>query len=277
MVNPYQDQKVNAAVRELLSGKEVTNVLVIPDWHIPSHDKRATALLLKYADWRRKHGTAFNGWIQLGDLLDLNILSSHNKGDLLAVEGKRLDGDFKAANRVLDDLQAVVQGPGFVIEGNHEMRLTRYLGAHPELIGLGLTVPDKLKFEDRGVTWVPNWSKGIVLPVGKAVFVHGSTTTQNHASAMMRKFLQNVFYGHTHCIQMHSQITAGDAKVRVAQSLGGLQDELTYWSPANGNKWQLAFADFTFFKDGSFSYTVHQIHDYRVAIGGRIFTDKGVV
>jgi hypothetical protein len=212
----------------------------------------------------------------LGDLMDLMVLSSHKKNDLLAIEGCRLQKDFDATNKRLDQLQALIDGPGFVIEGNHDFRIRRYLAAHPELVGSGLTIPEKLRFADRGITWVENWSRGIVLPIGKAIFVHGSTTCGNHAAAMMRKFNANCFYGHVHDLAMMSQITAGDAKVRVAQSLGGLQDEFTYWNPAHGNKWQLAFADFAFFRDGNFSYTVHQIHDYRTVIGGRTFTPKGI-
>lgn len=83
MRNRYQSPKVNAAVKLLLSDREATNVLVIPDWHIPVHDRKATQLLLKYAAWRKKTGAPFHGWIQLGDLMDLNILSSHNKNNLL--------------------------------------------------------------------------------------------------------------------------------------------------------------------------------------------------
>lgn len=259
------------------AGKESARMLWLPDWHIPQHDRKATDLILNYAKHERKAGRGFDAWGQIGDLMNLHVLSRHNEYDKLTVEGLRLQNDFDIANYELDRLQAEIAGPGVALEGNHDHRLVKYLAAHPELIGTGLTIPEMLKFEERGILWVQNWEKGHVLRIGNATFVHGSIVRKHHAAGMMEKYQTNIFYGHVHDEQKYSVVTAAEDKTRVAHSIGTLQDKNSFWMPYNGNRWQLCFGDFTFFKSGGFSYTIYQIHDYRVAIGGKIFTPKGVI
>jgi hypothetical protein len=83
----------------------------------------------------------FDGYIQIGDLLDLDCISSHNIGNLRGVENKRIFDDYKVAGALLDRHQTIIRKRNknarfVVLEGNHEYRLTRFIDANPSLEGL---------------------------------------------------------------------------------------------------------------------------------------------
>ncbi len=273
----FTSPELQKAQKAVFNDWNWTRYLVLPDIHIPQHDRKAVELVLNYARHERDNERPFQGFIQIGDFMNFKQLSKHSEFDKLSLEGARIRKDADAANAFLDELQEIIppENPSFIIEGNHDYRIKRYIKENPLLADLGLSVPELLKLDIRGITWVPNWSEGKVLTIGNATFVHGSIIRKHHAAGMMDKFQTNIFYGHTHDIQQFSQTTAGESKIRVAQALGNLQDPEDYWEQYNGNRWQLAFADFTFFAKGGFSYTVHQIHDYKTVIAGEVFTKDG--
>lgn len=276
MHDRFTSPEIERAIKGLFAKSSSVRMLVLPDLHIPQHDVPATNLVLNFAAHEKKHGVPFNGWIQIGDFQNFKGLSKHSEFDKIGLEGARIRKDTDAGNLFLDRLQAVVPGQGFLLQGNHDERLIRYVKANPLLDGLGLTVPELLRLDERNIIWIPNWSDGKVLRIGKATFVHGSIIRKHHAAGMMDKFQSCVFYGHVHDEQVYSAVSAADDTVRVAHSLCCLQDRRDYWEQFNGNRWQTGFGDFTFFRDGSFSYVVHKIVDNKMVSAGRTFTPKGI-
>lgn len=243
----------------------IKKVVVIPDLHLPYEDKRSVAAVEKYL--------ATQEWdeiIYLGDLIDFDAISSHNATNLRAVEGKTINGDYAYTNDFLDRQRNILGNTTkmTLLEGNHDYRIERYIDCNPRLRG-SLEVDRCLHLKDRGINWVRSWRDGVVYRIGKAGFIHGLYTNDQHSKQHVSKYGENIFYGHLHDVQLYSLTRNGDNKTIVGQSLGCLCDYRPYWMRGRPNRWQQAITVFHFFPDGHFSYAVTQIFKHRFIIDGK--------
>lgn len=239
------------------------NVLVIPDLQLPYADFKSLKAVHKLMGDHK-----WDEVVCIGDFMDFDCISSHNKENLREIAGKTLFKDYEVGNRILDQWQKLAPKAKItLIEGNHEYRIERYLDANPQMEGM-VEVPIGLKLKQRGINWVPFWSKGTTYDIGKATFVHGSAVAQHHAKNMAYRYGRNVFYGHTHDIQCHSVEQAGNQNVYVGQSLGCLCLPQKYMR-GQPSKWQQAVSTFHFFEDGNFTYNVIRIFNSRFYFDGK--------
>lgn len=231
------------------------NCLVIPDLHVRAkaggHDRRSIDAVIEYASQQRWSHVVF-----LGDVMDHNSISSHNKNNLRSVEGETVLRDYEAANGLLNDFQQATEGAiHVVIEGNHDYRADLVVDEQPTLEGL-IEAKNGLRLAERGWLWVPYWSKGTVYNLGKASFGHGRYITQHHAHKHAQRYGRNFYYGHVHDVQEHTMERDGDSLQFEAASLGCLclPQEYMHGAPS---KWQQAFGVFRFLPNGNFNrYTV---------------------
>ena len=242
-------------------------VLVLPDLQIYENngqidgiDLKTWSTVLNYV--RRKR---WDECILLGDFLDLNCISEHNFNNQRAIENQRVQKDFDAGNLILNQLQAAVKCKIVYIQGNHEYRLERLVNSMPSLEG-SIEVEKGLRLKERGIQYIKFWEKGHLYKVGKAVFIHGLYTNDSHAKKTVIQFGTNVFYGHTHDIQSYSQVLQGKGKTIMGQSLGCLCKEDLPFMRGRPNKWQQAFAEFTFDNKGYFNYTIHKIFNNKLVV-----------
>lgn len=251
--------------------KEISKqVLVLPDLHIPDHDRktwRAVSQYIRDNDWDEV--------VLLGDFMDFDQIASYNLNALRKVEGKRLFKDYEIGNKFLDELQRDVGGaPITIIEGNHDERIERYINAHPELEGI-IEMDKQLKFKERGIKWVRFASKGEMYSIGKATFIHGIYTTPNHAQKHVTEYERNIFYGHLHDFQQYSKRSIGANDVKVGQSLGCLQKYKPYYLKGYADKWQQGFAVFQFWQNGFFNYYPVAIFNHKfVTMNGLLYDGK---
>jgi hypothetical protein len=247
----------------------ITRLIAVPDLQVPYHDKASLAAVEKLmADYR------FDTYLQIGDFMDLDCISSHNKNNLRAVEAKRLDYDYDEGNKILDRHQDIIRrnnkNARFVmLEGNHEYRIERFIDAIPQLEGK-IEVPTCLEFGRRKFEWVPYWSKGKIFKHGKASFIHGRYTNQFHAKKHVDAYGCNIFYGHTHDVQTFSREMYGEDSTIVGQSLGCICRNQSYMRGAP-NKWQQAITIFEFFPDGNFTYNLIRIFKHRFIYNGKVY------
>jgi len=249
--------------------EKVKRAIVLTDIHAPYEDKRSLAAVEKLmADLR------FDWYLNLGDFIDLDCISHHNKNNLRAVEAKRLQLDYDHAGTILDRHQKLIRANNkdaefVVLEGNHENRIERYIDANPALEGM-VEVPTALEFGRRKIKWVPYWSRGTVFRIGKATFIHGKYGGEHHAKKHVQKFGCNIFYGHIHDVQCYSAEMLGKDNTLVGQSLGCLCLPQGYMR-GGPDKWQQAFAIFEFFPDGFFQYHVIRLFKHRFSYGGKVY------
>lgn len=250
---------------ELILPKKISRVLVLADIHAPHVCLPAWRAILDYAADNREYGAA----VVLGDWGDFESISSHNRGKLGNIEGLRVSRDIEAVERSIIELDSAV-GPNcpiFYIQGNHEYRVVRFLEEHPELKG----IPDfdlERRFGDY-VTWVPFWSRGTLLKIGRMYFAHGRRTGSGHTMRNLRDYEVNLMTGHSHAFEVSGKPIASTTDYRISVSLGGLQTPGIPWMQGRPSAWVPMFGELLYLPDGTFTmYTP-------VVINGRFVTQSG--
>jgi len=236
--------------------------IVLPDCHVPFEDTRTMRAVEKYmADER------WDWYVNLGDFLDLNCVSSFAAKQPGTKEGQRLVDDFVYAGAFLDrHLDAARrrnrQCRVTFLEGNHEERIERYGNLLPELKGLA-DVPRNLDLKARGVKWVRSCSRGQIHKEGNALFHHGLYASVYHARRHADYYGAPIYYGHTHDIQEFSRVLHGDDKTIAAKSLGCLCTYDMPWLKGRPTNWQHALSVFWVFSDGYFQEVTVRIFKHR--------------
>lgn len=251
--------------KEYLNIKEKKDVeawIIVSDLQVPYQDDRALAVVEKYMATRKWHG-----YIQIGDFMDLDTISSFNINKPRLSENRRLNKDFDLANTILDRHQRIIRKKNpdaefVLLEGNHEERIERYLDQHPVFEGM-LDIPRLLRLDERGFKWIKSWTNGQAYKVGKANFVHGRYTNQYHPAKMVQKYGDNIFYGHTHDMMCHAVANEFHVdKTIVGQSIGCLcKRDLAYMKGQPSN-WQQGFMVLFVRPGGKFTYYTPRIIDH---------------
>lgn len=211
----------------------VTTTLVIPDCHIPFHDKLVWETILAVGRHLRPDIVVI-----IGDFADCYAISFHPKSPERKLNFK---SEIEAASDELDRVEALGVPRVIFCEGNHENRLNRYLAQRaPELHGL-LSVRDLLRVDERpGWEWVPyqSWVK-----VGKVAYSHevgecGKYTAQRTLDA----FGDNIVVGHSHRGGVAYGGTVEGSK-HVALNVGWAGDAaaVDYMHAAKTRAWQAGF------------------------------------
>lgn len=242
--------------------KPLYKVIVIPDCQIPYHDKLSMRAVERYM--------ADEEWdevIYMGDFMDFHQLAKFTKDEPEALT-KSLAADYNVANVILDRHKMVVNSerttkkPKWTyLFGNHEDRVRRFMEENPQTKGL-LDVDVNLRLKERGFKVVKSYPNGDVHRIGNAYFHHGLYTSQNHAAKMVSNFGVNIFYGHTHDVQLCSKVLWGKDKTIVGQSLGCLcRYDLDYVGTKPTN-WSQAITTFYFRPTGMFNYYVSLLFNH---------------
>ena len=246
----------------LNQSKSPENVLVIPELHFRKkqggEDRRSIDAVLKYASDQK-----FSHCVFLGDILDNNSISSHNKGLLKSVEGETILRDYEVANKSLDEFESATRGATkVVIEGNHDYRTAMLVNQQPQLEGL-IETPNGLQLKRRGWLWVPYWSRGTIYSLGKASFIHGRYTNDLHSKKHALAYGRNIYYGHTHTFQNYTVEREGDNNKFEAASLGCLCEYQQEYLKGRPTKWQQGFCVFRFQPNGFFNRYEVRIFQHR--------------
>jgi len=175
----------------------------VSDIHAPYHDPKAILAVVDFIKWFKPDDIIF-----MGDVIDFYALSSFNKDPERAL---RLQTEIDTANEVIDQIRkAQPKASVFLIRGNHEARLQRFLWKKaPELSGLsGLNVETLLKLKERKITY---FEKGRMTYHG-IIVKHGDIVRKfagYSAKAEMEDEGMSGISAHTHRIGMADRNTAG--------------------------------------------------------------------
>jgi predicted phosphodiesterase len=186
--------------------------LVVPDVHVPFHDKRRVAAMLAWAK-RNKPGKI----VLLGDVLDLHALTTHRQDPRWQ---DQLEKELEAGRRFLADLRGACPRADITyIEGNHEDRWNRYVaGRIPAMRLIGVDLARYLGLADLGIRWHNNRRKGVPVPCGQGKTVHcfhgheankSSKFPGGVAIALAEKCGQNIHIGHTHKLGLQCVVLGG--------------------------------------------------------------------
>lgn len=187
------------------------------DIHAPFHDPKAINLACRIiSDY--KPDIILNG----GDGVDFYTISSFSKDPDRVNFGLQNEIDaFRAVQRQLNN--AYSRADRYLLIGNHEDRLRRYIWENPELSTL-----DALKLEN--LLGLDSLNVEVIdeLAVGNTKFTHGDIVRKHSAytakGTMLREgYLYNVIFGHTHRMGRHFK-TRGDGSVVFGVEAGCLCD-----------------------------------------------------
>lgn len=242
------------------------SLLIVPDCHIPFHDKRAWALMLQVAQDLKPYYL-----YTIGDFMDFYAVSDHSKDPNRAL---KLDEELKAGEAALDQLDALGATHKIFHNGNHCDRMERYLrNKAPELFNL-ISVPDLLHLEERGWQHVPykQYSK-----LGKLHFTHDVGTAGRYAAyKALDAFQHSVITGHTHRLSYIVEGNATGEEFKLSAQFGWLGDakEIDYMNRAKVNKdWALGFGYGYHNPSTGYVYVVPvPLIDYTCVVNAKLYT-----
>ena len=247
----------------------VKHALIIPDTHIPFHDKRAYKLMLQVA---KNAVPKLNGVYILGDFGEFASVSSHPKDPDIE---SRFSKELEAVNAHLDELDELFpEAEKVFIEGNHEYRFSRFLrDKAPQLFEV-TNAKSLLKMDDRGWKWIPYGPNQKVKVLGSKLYArHEPTSGGEHVAAgTVKKSGASVIFGHVHKIQEHQTVMLnGDNHRGITCGWLGDKNHKVFNYTQSHNQWALGFAIVTVLPDGTFfSQTLHIIN-YQVVYGGKVY------
>jgi len=181
--------------------------LVLGCLHVPGHNKAMFNGVIELI----KDMKDLKGLMLIGDFLDMNALSGHNKGQFTAIPGLTLDGEYKAGNEALDKL--LINLPKdtskVYIYGNHEDRWNRYMSDMQNAKAPIKSPKEALYLEERGFNVFENWSSDYVTLGAHLELLHGQYYNTHCAKQHIDKLRGSVMFAHTHRIQMYVEGKTG--------------------------------------------------------------------
>lgn len=238
--------------------------LIIPDTHVPYHDRRAFKLAVESAVKLGIKNVAL-----LGDFADFYAVSSHPKSP-----GRKADlqWEIDETNLALDYLDKKFRGKKKYVMGNHEWRLARYLGDKAPALALrDMTVEGQFRLKDRGWESTPYKSD---TKIGKLYLTHDTGRAGKYAHyAAQATYQGNVVIGHTHRL---AWAVSGNArgKPHVTAQLGWLGDAKAcdyMYRVVAATEWALGFGILYVEPNGHVHLTPVPIVNYKCLIEGKLF------
>lgn len=226
-------------------------ILYIPDIHYPYHDEKALELAINYG--KLIHPDMI---ILGGDALDFYQISVYSRDP----KKRRFEEEIEGGRELLKDIASTFDyAEKIYIEGNHEMRLLRYIWSKaPELDGL-IDVESLLGLDKIGWKYVINRNlleEGEqVFKLGKLHIIHGheikvSYSVVNLARTYYLRTHVNTLVAHHHQSQEYL-VRKLNHQHEGGWAVGTLSLLSPEFSPANN--WNHGFAIIRIDKDGDFT------------------------
>jgi hypothetical protein len=178
--------------------------LVLPCVHVPFHNKVFWNAMLKYI---MKYRDVIQGILIIGDFLDMNSLSNHDKG-FIAIPGVTLDYEYKEGNKALDELDQAMGRTNYTkyyLFGNHEDRYFRTIREiNNSKYGSSLLSPiTALKLVERGYNVLSDWKNDSIKLGPHLELMHGEFITAHAAKKHIDVYRKSIVFAHTHRINSY--------------------------------------------------------------------------
>ena len=246
--------------------KQVGMHVVLGCWHVPFHNKTLHKGVRNLIQDYKKD---IKGFHLIGDFLDLNPLSSHDKGKFTAIPGLTLNQEYKAGNIALDQLTENLEDDCWktYLYGNHEDRYNRWMRDMDNAKTPLSSPKESLKLSERGFQTKTNWSQDY-FTLGKYLDIfHGIYFSIHSAKAHMDKLRGSCMYAHTHRIQQYIEGNTGSFNIGAGADFSS--PAFGYASRAMKSQWQNGFAIVMIDEDGSYHTTQVICQNGRFYFGGK--------
>ena len=228
----------------------VTLRVIVPDSHGCFVDQAAASAML--ADIKLLKPSSI---ILLGDHLDCGgFLAEHHTWGYVAETDYTFEDDCGATNQFLDELQSAAPEADIeYLEGNHERRIEKWIVT--DVLGSGKGSRSSVKtlnalFSTESVLQLARrkipiykqgqWYDGCQVPCtimrDNCYFTHGQFTSKAAAAAHLAKYNSNIWFGHTHRMDMATKRTVSSGPIG-AWNPGCLCQLQPYWMHQNLTDW----------------------------------------
>ena len=189
-VPDYQDQK---GMHIMLGCNHV------PFHHVQLHES-IKALILDYQK-------DVKGFHLMGDFMDINTLSSHDRGRFTAIPGLTLDDEYSAGNELLDEFDAILPKDCWktYLYGNHEDRWKKWMSDMNNAKTPLDSPEDALELWKRGYQVKTNWSQDFFTIGADFDIFHGIYFSIHCAKAHLDKLRRKCAFVHTHRVQHYRE------------------------------------------------------------------------
>lgn len=237
--------------------------IILPDMQVPYEDKRSLAAVEQYMA-----AHTWDGYLNLGDLCDLNALSDYSKGKPGLV---KLQDDvahtFECARTILKRHAQILRTRNVtcrmvLLQGNHDERAERYVAANPGMKE-HFDVRKNLDLDNLRIEWIRSWATGKLFKLGHAYFLHGNYINKYHAFKMVEAYGSSVYYGHTHGIMVASKMTKTHGETFEAASLGCLCRYDQSYMQGRPHDWQQAVTTLFLQANGYYNLYISRIFKHR--------------
>ena len=249
----------------------VTRNIIINDLHGIFVDKKALKTALNFIMDYRPDILVING-----DLVDFYGLSRFDKNPERKL---KIQDELDETIEILNDLRNAVgrSNPIIYIEGNHEVRLQRFIWTNPSLVGLkALQLPNMLELEKFNIQFIgvenDYWkATSGHYSLGNMLIMHGDCRLNGASSGKysgysvrntMFNMCSSVAMGHTHKLGM--VFHRHPKGINVGLETGCL---CQYSGVAD---WQQGFVSFESLNGEIVNPKIYNIHD------GHLYTDKAI-
>lgn len=185
--------------------------ILIPDCHVPFHDKHAFGLMCRAAK-----AIGATRCVQMGDLADCYAVSKYPKD---VHRRQSAEWELAEVNRALDILDRVFPDERWITLGNHDVRLEKYMAACAPAVAGMLSLNGMLRFTERGWRVTPYLDSATLgdLEVTHEQGWSGKTAASN---AIASSF-ESQANAHTHFLTFHA-VGGGDVRTRIGAQFGWL-------------------------------------------------------
>jgi hypothetical protein len=239
--------------------------LILGCMHIPFHDKSMFESILSL-----KASVPLVGLHIIGDFMDLNTFSSHDKGKFPAQEGLTYAKEMKEGNKVLDLLLSTGE---FIdksyVWGNHEDRFKRFYSDMENAKRPLMSPTDELRLRERGFAVHEDWSRDYVM-LGKHLQLHHGQFIGIHTAKMhMDRLRHSNMFAHTHRIQHYIEGKMGSYNIGFGGDISS--PAFNYMPRATKSTWQNGAAVVTLDEDGNYFVEQLTFINNHFVYGGKIY------
>lgn len=235
--------------------------------HVPFHNVKMFSAFKKFLKDLNPVGFEI-----IGDFVDMNSLSSHDRGKL-GIKGITLDFEYQEGNRILNEIEACLPSKCIkaYLYGNHEDRYFRYMmDVDNAKIGKAISSPtEALNLRTRGYLVNEDWKSGAIHFGPHLDLVHGEFYNQHCAKKHIDTYRKSIVFFHTHRCQAYIEgQTAG-------YNMGSLADfnsaAFGYATKAMKSSWNNGFGVGYLDTDGF--YNVQQViwYNNKFCFGGKVY------
>jgi len=238
--------------------------------HAPFHYEQAFKAVFSMLKDNRN---SIVGLVLAGDFLDMNSLSSHDKGKK-PLQGITLDYEYQEGNTLLDNLLSPLATniSKIYIFGNHEDRYNCYM-ADSDNSKLGKALPDPitaLRLYERGFKVYTNWKEDHITLGHYLDVSHGEFCNVHTAKKHIDTYRRSTLYYHTHRVQQYIEGAVGGYN---GGSMADFRSQaFGYATRAMKNSWLNGFNTVDIDKDGFYHLQQIVMYNNRFVYGDKTYS-----